>query len=65
VLGDVKTYPILKADGSLHAFEIRTPLLLIGIVKLLRSIKGVEGVSTKTNVTEDRVYFTFEGHLQL
>ena len=51
---------MLRDDGSILAFEICTPIVLAGIVRLLKSTNDVEQVSTKT-IAEDRVYFEYKG----
>jgi hypothetical protein len=55
------THPIYRADGSLHAFEIRNAFVWTGtIAKLLRSVDGVTNVE-KSRKDDFRVEFLFRG----
>lgn len=57
----MRTYPIVRPDGSLHAFEIRNSFVWIGtLLRLLRSANGVADV--KRNYSDDdRIKFRFRG----
>jgi hypothetical protein len=57
----VKTYPILRKDGSLHAFEITSAWLTYApLLNCLRSIEGVSDVRRKW-FSDDRITFAFRG----
>ena len=57
----MKTYPILKVDGSLRGFEITsTWLVLRPLLKILRSVEGVTDVR-RNWFNDDRVTFKFLG----
>jgi hypothetical protein len=55
----MRTYPIVRPDGSLRGFEITsTWLTLWPLLKLLRSVPGVTDVR-RTWFNDDRVMFKF------
>lgn len=55
----MKTYPILRGDGGLQAFEIgRTWTSLRTVARVLRSVRGVSNVRSP-NVAEKRLLFDF------
>jgi hypothetical protein len=57
----MKTYPILRSDGSLRGFEITSAWLTFGpLFKLLRSVEGVSEVR-RNWFNDDRVTFKFHG----
>jgi hypothetical protein len=57
----MKTYPILKKDGSLHAFEITSAWLTFRpIYKVLRSVQGVNDIK-RNWFDEDRILFNSLG----
>ena len=57
----MKTYPILRPDGSLRGFEITSGWLIFGpLFKLLRSVPGVTDVR-RNWFKDDRVRFKFHG----
>jgi hypothetical protein len=57
----MKTYPIKRPDGSLHAFEIGNAFILMGTIRrILSSIDGVSSLSGKPR-SDDRLTFVFHG----
>jgi len=57
----MRTYPLLKDDGSLHAFEITSAWIRFGpLFNVLNSVQGVTEV-TRQRFNEDRVAFKFHG----
>ena len=57
----MKTYPILRPDGSLRGFEITSSWLTFRpLYKLLRSVSGVTDVR-RNWFKDDRVLFKFHG----
>ena len=57
----MKTYPILKSDGSLRGFEITsTWLVLRPLMNLLRAVPGVTDVRRRW-FNDNRVTFQFLG----
>ena len=56
----MRTYPILKDDGSLRGFEIRAQLTVFPLLRLLRSVDGVSDVRHNWS-NADRISFTFHG----
>jgi hypothetical protein len=57
----VKTYPICRSDGSLHAFEVSSSWATFGpLYRILRSIDGVTDVR-RNFFGEDRISFSFLG----
>jgi hypothetical protein len=62
-MGNMKTYPILRADGTVQAFEISSSWLTFRpIYKLLRSVRSVDNIK-RNWFNEDRISFTFHGRL--
>ncbi len=60
-LAVMKTYPILRPDGSLRGFEITSSWLAFRpLLKLLRSVPGVTDVR-RNWFKDDRVTFRFHG----
>jgi hypothetical protein len=59
----MKTYPIERADGSLHAFQICNAFVSMGVIR--RILISVEGVSSLKRLwrSDDRLRFTFSGAL--
>ena len=58
----MRTRPILRADGSVLAFEMPIPFTSWGLVRLLRSIEGVSEVKEPWGLTgELRFVFKFHG----
>lgn len=59
----MKTRPILRADGSVFAFEIPIPFTTWGLLRLLRSIEGVSDVKEPSALTLEHrlVFFKFHG----
>lgn len=57
----MRTYPILKTDGSLRGFEITSTWLVFGpLLRLLRGVPGVTDVR-RQRFNEDRITFKFRG----
>lgn len=57
----MKTYPILRPDGSLLAFEISSSWLTFRpIYRILRSVHGVADIK-RNWFNEDRISFTYHG----
>ena len=57
----MKTHPILRADGSLCAFEISSAWIIFRpLYGILRSVPGVESVK-RIWFKGDRISFTFDG----
>lgn len=57
----MKTYPIVRDNGTLHAFEITSTWLSFGsLLKLLKSVPGVTDVK-RNWFNDDRVSFKFHG----
>ena len=56
----MRTYPILKDDGSLRGFEIRAQLTVWPLLRLLRSVEGVSDVRHNWS-NDDRISFMFHG----
>ena len=57
----MKTYPILRSDGSLLGFEVTSAWLTFGpLFKLLRSVEGVTEVR-RNWFNEDHITFRFHG----
>ena len=55
----MKTYPILKDDGSLYAFEITSAWVRFGpLYRVLESVEGVSEVKRR-RFNDDRVTFKF------
>jgi hypothetical protein len=55
----VKTYPLRRSDGSLHAFEIGNAFISMGAIKrVLRSIDGVTSIKRRFR-SDDRFTFSF------
>ena len=60
-MGLMTTYPILRPDGAIQAFEISSSWLTFRpIFRLLRSVSGVENVK-RNWFNDDRISFTFRG----
>jgi hypothetical protein len=58
----MKTYPYLRADGSVRAFEIPIPFIHLGILRFLRSIEGVSEAKEPWEFAgELRFVFKFRG----
>ena len=56
---NMKTYPIKREDGSIHAFEIpSTWISMHAIKKILSSIPGVTSINRKLN-SDDRLEFMY------
>jgi hypothetical protein len=57
----VKTYPIKRPDGLLHAFEIGNAFISMGTIRrILSSIDGVSSLSRQFR-SDDRLTFVFLG----
>jgi hypothetical protein len=57
----MKTYPIKRPDGSLHAFEIGNAFILMGTIRhILSSIDGVSSLRRQLR-SHDRLTFVFRG----
>ena len=57
----MKTYPLHREDGKLHAFEIPNMWVTVGAIKrLLRSVDGVSDVK-RTRTDDFRATFIFHG----
>ncbi len=57
----MKTYPIRRPDGSLHAFEIGNTFMSMGAIKrVLRSVDGVSSLNRQFR-SDDRLTFVFDG----
>jgi hypothetical protein len=57
----LKTYPIRRDDGSLHAFEIRNTFISMGAIRrILRSVDGVSSIKRQFR-SDDRLTFNFNG----
>jgi hypothetical protein len=55
----MKTYPILKEDGPLHAFEITSVWIRFApLFKILNSVQGVSEIK-RHRFNDDRVTFKF------
>ncbi len=55
----MKTYPILRSDGTIHGFEISNFCLSYrSLFKILRSVDGVSNVQRQHH-SEDRVVFSY------
>ena len=58
----MRTYPILKDDGSLHAFEITSAWIRFSpLFKVLNSVQGVSEVK-RQRFNDDRVTFKFHSN---
>lgn len=58
----MRTYPIFKDDGSLHAFEITSAWVRFSsLFKVLNSVHGVSEIK-RQRFNDDRVTFKFHGH---
>ncbi len=57
----MKTYPIRRPDGSLHAFEIGNTFIWMGTIR--RILSSVDGVSSTRRQprSDDRLAFIFNG----
>ena len=59
----MKTYPILKEDGRLRAFEITSAWLTFRpIYKVLRGVEGVTDIK-RNWFNEDRITFSYHSEL--
>jgi hypothetical protein len=57
----VKTYPAIRRDGKLLAFEITSTWVTFGpLYRVLRSVDGVANLK-RNWFNDDRVSFTFHG----
>lgn len=57
----MKTYPICREDGALHAFEITSAWISYGpICRLLRSVPGVSEVRRRW-FSDNRITFMYRG----
>jgi hypothetical protein len=57
----MKTYPIMRPDGWLHAFEIGNAFISMGSIKrILYSIEGVSSLNRQWR-SDDRLTFVFRG----
>lgn len=57
----MRTYPLLKDDGSLHAFEITSAWIRFApLFKVLNSVQAVSEVK-RQRFNDDRVTFKFHG----
>lgn len=57
----MKTYPLTRSDGSLHAFEVDNTITRIGtILVVLKSLPAVTGIR-RTWFRQQRVLFNFHG----
>ena len=57
----MKTYPILRADGSMLAFEVTSGWITFRpLFKILRSVQGVTDVR-RNHFNDDRVSFLYLG----
>jgi hypothetical protein len=57
----MKTYPIMRADGSLHGFEIRNTFVsMAAIRRILDSVDGVSNLKRQWR-SDDRLTFVFRG----
>lgn len=57
----MKTFPIKREDGSLHAFEIGNTLISMGAIEqILRSVEGVSDLNRQLR-SDDRLAFCFMG----
>lgn len=58
----MKTNPILRANGTVLAFEIPIPFMRWGLVRFLRSIEGVSEAKEPWGITDElRLVFKFHG----
>ena len=57
----MKTFPIRRSDGFLHAFEIGNTFISMGSIKrILRSVQGVSDLKRHFR-TDDRLTFVLNG----
>jgi hypothetical protein len=57
----MKTFPILREDGSLRAFEVSSAWVTFRpLYRILRSVPGVANIK-RNWFNDDRIAFTFEG----
>lgn len=57
----MKTFPLLRADGTQFAFEVRNkPFSLSPILKILHSVEGVEDIK-RVKGSDDLITFKYAG----
>jgi hypothetical protein len=57
----LKTYPIRRSDGFLHAFEVGNAFISMGAIRrVLRSVDGVSSIRRQFR-SDDRLTFSVNG----
>jgi hypothetical protein len=57
----LKTYPLRRDDGSVHAFEIGNAFISMGAIRrMLSSVDGVTSIKRQFR-SDDRLTFSFNG----